>query len=326
MSEDYGTDLEVQPPSELARELVTDDEIRRYFRLAEACFASGMYGDVKNAERAFVKMVIGHELGIAPMQALGAIHLVDGNVQVHYAMLAHFIRSRPGYSYRAGWLKDRTLEAALAASVDVGETVDAVEVVWMDEEDPADLREVTGAVVVVTVDGQQQGVSRFTLADAQLAGLVKDRSAWKTAPRNMLLARAMSNAVKWFAPEVASGLPLYVEGEVTERPQLSAGTGSGEPQGLDLGPKVDAIIERAQALGHAGLSDRASLEVLLGSRSPKIVNAWVAKSKLELDAMEAEQAAAAEAAAEHEQAVDEANAELAVEAEQAADAVAGAED
>ena len=42
-----------------------------------------------------------------------------------------------------------------------------------------------------------------------MANLVKDKSGWVKYPRNMLFARAMSNGVRWFAPEATGGLPVY---------------------------------------------------------------------------------------------------------------------
>jgi hypothetical protein len=34
-------------------------------------------------------------------------------------------------------------------------------------------------------------------------------------PRNMLFARAMSNGVKWYCPDVTSGVTVYSEGEIS---------------------------------------------------------------------------------------------------------------
>lgn len=265
--------------------LMDDDEIRRTYRIAEALYASGAYKDVRRAETAFAKMVIGRDLGLSPAQSMSGIYLVEGGVQMHYAMLGQFVRGREGYDYRPGWIKDE------------GGPDDAVQVVWHDEEDAADLRPIVGAVIEFTVEGKRRGVSRFTLDDARQAGLIKEssRAAWNTAPRNMLMARAMSNGVKWFVPEVLGGLPVYVEGElpkVEDRKALTDGTAADdEAQGLDLGPVVEKIIERATELGHRGLSNRAALELALGDRAPAAVNEWVGRAKAELDRFAAEKAA-----------------------------------
>jgi hypothetical protein len=96
----------------------------------------------------------------------------------------------------------------------------------------------------------------------------------------------MSNGVRWYVPEATGGIPVYVEGEVPAAPELTAGDGDGQPQGLDLGPKVEAVITRATELGHAALSDRATIELTLGSRSPDVVNRWVRQATGQLDVME----------------------------------------
>jgi hypothetical protein len=297
-----------------SHDLLSDDEIRRMFRLAEALYASGLYDDVKKAEAAFAKMVIGRDLGLSPMQSMQGLHLVEGGVSAHYAMLGQFVRARDGYDFRPGWLKEEPRIVVDGMDPDAPATIVNV---WMDEEEPDDLRPVVGAVIEFTVGDKRRGVSRFTVEDAKTANLIKEspKAAWNTARRNMLLARAMSNGVKWFVPEVLGGMPMYVEGELTQRQELTSGTGDGSAQGIDLGPKVDAVIARAQELGHTGLSDRATLELALGRRSPAVVEKFVKDSTKELDAFEQSQGEAAE----HEQVVDDANATLAVDAEQTAD-------
>lgn len=271
-------------PSEL---LPSDDEIRRMFRIAEAFALSGAYKDV-NPEKAFAKMMIGRELGMTPGRSMTGVHLVEGGVQMHYSALAEFIRAREGYDFRAGWIKREG---------DAGQAF-----VWHDDEDPLDDREVTGAAVQFTVDGEVRGMSRFTVDDARKAQLIKDhaKAAWNAARRNMLLARAMSNGVKWFVPEVMGGMPVYAPGELEEarsdRPSLTASAHTDAQQvqdaegtGIDLGPDVEKIIERAQELGHHGLANRAAIELALGGRAPGAVKTWVRAARDELKRFDAEQ-------------------------------------
>jgi hypothetical protein len=202
-------------------------------------------------------------------------------------MLGHFIRSRAdeGYDFRPGWIK-------LQPKVSVPNQPDEPEhrvAVWADEEDPVDEREVVGAFAEFTIHGKVIGLSRYTIEDAQKAGLVKSdpKAAWNASRRNMFRARCMSNGVKWFIPEVLGGLPIYVDGELTEDRSVTSAVGDGEAQGLDLGPRVDAVIARAEALGHAYLSDRAMLEVQLGKRDQGVVNQFVKDATAKLDEFEA---------------------------------------
>jgi hypothetical protein len=225
--------------------------MRRLYRIAESFWQSGIYKDVKQASQAFAKLVVGRELGLGIAQSMQAIQFVEGQVQIHYSMLGWFVRAH-GYSFKYATLTD-----------------DAV------------------AIDFYGPDGEFIETSTFTQEDARKAGLDKDRGSAKSNyvkyPRNMLIARAMSNAVKWFLQDALGGIPVYVEGEITPTPELTAGEGDGSAPGIELGPRVDAVIDRAVVLGHAGYSDRATIEVALGGRSPEVVNQWVSKARAELD-------------------------------------------
>lgn len=61
------------------------------------------------------------------------------------------------------------------------------------------------ATVVVTEGNEELGRETFTMADAQRMGLA-GKDNWKKNPRNMLVARATTNAIRWHAPEVLAGI------------------------------------------------------------------------------------------------------------------------
>jgi hypothetical protein len=261
--------------------LMTDDEIRRSWRLAVSLAASGMFKDARQGEQAFAKILVGRDLGLTATQALMGLHFVEGKIEIAAVMMGTFVRSRDGYDYRLAWIKEtppaRQGERAVR------------EAVYADEDTAADLRPVVGCALEFTVDGQMRGVSTFTVEDAERAGLTKDRGSAKSNyvkyPRNMLFARAMSNGCKWLISEVLAGLPVYVEGEVEAQKALGDGDGDGQPVGLDLGPDVEKVIARAVELGHAALADRATVEMTLGEQPPSKVVAWVRAANKELDAL-----------------------------------------
>ncbi len=58
--------------------------------------------------------------------------------------------------------------------------------------------------------GEQIGVSEFTATDAARGGTQN----MGKFPRNMLFARAMSNGVKWFCPDIFLGSPVYTPEEL----------------------------------------------------------------------------------------------------------------
>src|SRR3990167_7021515 len=63
-----------------------------------------------------------------------------------------------------------------------------------------------------TLGGKREsiGVSTFTVADAKAAGTQN----LTKFPRNMLFARAISNGVRWFCPDVFSGSAVYTPEEL----------------------------------------------------------------------------------------------------------------
>lgn len=269
--------------------VMSDDEMRRLFRLADGLYQSGVYGDLEKAGQAFAKLLVGQTLGMTPAQAMAGVQFVKGNVQMHYRALGAFVREN-GYDFK--------LPQGLADVTDEGLVVAA------DAEHPAQPNPNNKWAVIDFYgprdeDGEREflGRSTFTAHDADVAGVNKpsqrgEPSNYFKYPRNMHVARAMSNGIGWFCPEVMRGIPVYVPGEVPE-PVALLEEGSSEPQGIDLGPKVDAVLERAAALGHAGLANRESVEMQLGRAAPATAVEWVRWATGELDAFEAKQKAGA---------------------------------
>lgn len=235
--------------------ITSDDEMRRCWRLASGLVASGLFS-VNKTEAAFAKILIGRDLGITPTQALMSIDIVKGNLFMRGVLLASFVRRSPDYNYR---VKEHTEEKCA--------------IVFFDR-DP------------VTNGWVEMGESSFSMEDAQKAGIANNDN-YRKIPRNMLLYRAVSNGVRWFCPDLLGGVPVYTEADpIPSARQLGAGPGDGEAVGLDLGPDVEAVIATATAVGHAGLSDRASIEVMLGDQSPAFVADWCRRATATLGAVE----------------------------------------
>lgn len=238
---------------------MSDQEIDRLFRIAKALALSKVFKDVTQAEQAFAKILVGRDLGLSPAQSLSSMDFVKGNIQMRAVTLAGFVKRSPKYDYRIATHSEETCSILFSEIGPDGE--------W-----------------------REAGASTFTIKDATKAKLVKPDSAWVGHPRNMLFARAMSNGVKWYCPDLMGGIPVYTEGdafEIDDRRQLGAGTGNGEAEGLDLGPMVEAIIARATELGYVAYMDRASIEVALGDQTPEFIEAWVKDAHRALDAFEA---------------------------------------
>jgi hypothetical protein len=134
---------------------------------------SGMFPDIKSAAQAIVKIQAGSEIGIPPFAAMSGIHIIQGKPTIGAGIMAAAVKGSGKYDYR---------------------------VLQQDEK----------ACIIDFYQGKDKiGTSTFTIEDAKKAGTKNlDKFA-----RNMLFARAMSNGVKWFTPDVFSG-PVYVPEEM----------------------------------------------------------------------------------------------------------------
>ncbi len=141
--------------------------------IAKTFAESGMFSDAKQASQAFVKIQAGQEIGIPPFQSMSGIHIIQGKVAIGAGIMAARVKGSGKYNYK---------------------------VIKQDEE----------ACSLDFYQGKEMiGNSTFTKQDAVKAG-TKNIDKFI---RNMLFARAVSNGVKWFCPDVFSG-PVYVPEEM----------------------------------------------------------------------------------------------------------------
>jgi hypothetical protein len=135
---------------------------------------SGFFKDSSSAAQAVVKILAGQELGFGPFASMTGIHIIQGRPSVGANLMAAAVKSSGRYDYRVLAMDDTICEIAFFER------------------------------------GQEIGKSRFTLQDAQKAGT---QNLGKF-PRNMLFARAMSNGVRWYCPNVFSGAAVYTPEEL----------------------------------------------------------------------------------------------------------------
>lgn len=147
--------------------------IGELMNMAKAFAESGMFADTKSAAQAVVKIQAGQEIGIPPFAAMTGIHIIQGKPTIGAGLIASRVKGSGKYDYK---------------------------VVKQDE-------------TVCSIDfyqGKEKiGNSTFTIEDARKA---KTQNLEKF-PKNMLFARAISNGVKWYCPDVFSG-PVYVPEEM----------------------------------------------------------------------------------------------------------------
>ena len=143
--------------------------------MAKTFAESGMFTDAKAMGQAFVKIQAGQEIGIPPFAAMSGIHIIQGKPTLGAGLIASAVKGSGKYDYKV-----KTMDEKIC-SIDFFQGTENI------------------------------GNSSFTIEEAKKAG-TKNIDKF---PKNMLFARAISNGVKWFCPDVFSG-PVYVPEEMQE--------------------------------------------------------------------------------------------------------------
>jgi hypothetical protein len=183
--------------------------------VAQVLAASGMFQDIaKDSAKAFVKILAGQEMGIAPFQAMSDIHIIQGKATAGGNIFAGKVKAHPKYDYRVRkW----------------DETSCSIEF----------LERVSGKLEPI-------GTSTFTQEDARRAGLLSNPS-WSKYPRNMYFNRAMTNGVRTFCPDALGGIAAYTPEELQDgRDYIEVESATMPTQDAD--PVDPGLLEEAEAL------------------------------------------------------------------------------
>ena len=163
------------------------------------------------------KILAGRELGFGPFAAVQGIHIISGKPAVGANLMASAVKGSGRYDYRVKKMADDEVVLEFFA--------------------------------VANGKRESLGESSFTLKDAQAAA-VTNNPTWKKFPRNMLFARAMSNGVRWYCPDVFSGNAVYVPEE------LGANV---DDNGDVIETTGHVVMEQPRANGSAPAHDAAPL-------------------------------------------------------------------
>lgn len=145
-------------------------------RIGKAMAESGYFSDARTAAQCAVKIMAGLEMGVGPFAAMTGVHIIQGKPAPGANLMASAVKSHPRYDYR---VREMSTECVRIEFFDRGDSI---------------------------------GVSEFTFEDARKAGTKNlDKFA-----RNMLFARAMSNGVRWYCPDVFNGTTAYTPEELGE--------------------------------------------------------------------------------------------------------------
>lgn len=158
----------------------TNLSLRQMSFIANEMASAKMFPDLANAHAAFVKILAGAAAGIGPFEAVTGIHIIQGKAVMGSGLMASRVKGSGKYNYRVLKQTDQVCEI--------------------------EFFERTGNKEVSV------GKSSFTIEDAKKAG-TKNLDRF---PKNMLFARAMSNGVKWYCPDIFGSTTVYAEGEIIE--------------------------------------------------------------------------------------------------------------
>jgi hypothetical protein len=161
---------------------IQSDEFDTIQRTGRMLAASGYFGATGNETTAIAQMatkiLAGREMGFGPFASVNGVHIIQGRPSIGANLMAAAVKGSGRYDYR---VREMTNDVC------------KIEFFQRNGDNPESL-----------------GISTFTKEDAKAAGT---QNMAKFA-RNMLFARAMSNGVRWFVPDIFAGNVVYVPEEL----------------------------------------------------------------------------------------------------------------
>ena len=227
----------------------TYDEMER---AAKAMAGSGFFSDTRQASQAIVKILAAREIGLGPFAGMTGVNIIQGKPAFGANIMAACVKKSGRYNYRVTEMNDK------ACTIEFMERLDGK---W-------------------TTSGE----SKFTIDDARKAG-TKNLDKF---PRNMLFARAMSNGVRWYCPDVMNGSVVYTPEELgadvdedgnvvrTEVVEAEVVEIKSEPESFEH--DVDEIVEAQKAVKNKWARPMPP-EVLKEALQKKAINAKPATDK-----------------------------------------------
>ena len=151
--------------------------------LATVLDASGLYAGLgkgpERQARITATILWGLDLGLRPLEALAELHVINGKPAMSANLILRKLREHGRYDFRMVESTDAACE------------------------------------IEILRDGKPQGSVRWTIEDAKKAGLDR-KDTWRSFPRDMLRSRAVTAAVRTYAPDLLGRATAYVAEELGE--------------------------------------------------------------------------------------------------------------
>ena len=176
-------------------------------RIGKMMAVSGYFTDARDAAQAGVKIMAGMEMGFGAFASMTGIYIIKGRPSVGANLMASAVKSNPKYDYRVRKMEDTEVK---------------IEFFQM-------------------IDGKWEsiGVSSFTASEAKKAGTQN----MDKFPRNMLFARAISNGIRWYCPDVFAGNPTYTPEELGAQVDEDGNVTQIPAETVQNAPQKPAAIE-----------------------------------------------------------------------------------
>jgi hypothetical protein len=145
--------------------------------------ASGYFAEAKDASQCGVRIMAGLELGFPVFASMNGIQIVKGKPTMSANFMAAAIKKSGKYNYR------------VLSHTDSGCKIEFYERSF-----------INGKFEVC-------GVSEFGVKEATAAGLISSE-IYKKYAKNMFFARAISNGVRWYCPDIFLGNVVYTAEEL----------------------------------------------------------------------------------------------------------------
>lgn len=149
-------------------------------RLSQMMAKSGLFKDTRDAAQCGVKILAGLEMGFSAVASMSGIYIINGKPTVSANLMAAAIKKSGKYNYR---VREHSRTCCKIEFFENGESI---------------------------------GISEFTDEDAKDAGLLNGPNSgnWKKYAKNMMFARAMSNGVRFYCPDIFLGIAAYTPEEI----------------------------------------------------------------------------------------------------------------
>lgn len=154
-------------------QVIPQMNIQEMQTMAKLFAESGMFPNVGTMAKAFIKIQAGLELGIPPFAAMSGIHIIKEKATIGAGLMAGKIKASGKYDYKI------VKHDATICHLEFYEA------------------------------GKKAGESKFTIEQARKAGTQN----LDKFPENMLFARAISNGMKWYCPDLYT-MPVYTPEEM----------------------------------------------------------------------------------------------------------------